>query len=156
MYEMPQMVQCDDDLWGIMQRSSDEQANLFHAYLGGVYIEHDVDVLREWVTLLLSGVASSVLELKSRDATLAGAVHPTNNTLRSSRAPPPTLSSPIPPPYAPLPPLPHPHVPNPVSRAPVVVNAHTVAMPPPPVLADFHIVVSKKRQELLWNYRYGA
>lgn len=147
---MPQMVQCDDELWHLMQRSCDPQANLFCAYLGGVHIEHDMDIAREWVTMLLTGVASSVLESKSRDVASPAAA--THLALSNSPAPP----SPVPPPYASLPALDP--VPNPIFHPQVVEveAAPAVAISPPPVLQDFHIVAARQHQKILWTYRYGA
>lgn len=159
------MVVCSDDAWALMQRSQHEQARLFCAYLGGVHVEHGLDQARDWVSLLLSGIATVGLDSKPQDP--ASSQHETNGAQPSPTNPstlcaslalpihPEAAETPAPPPYRPLPhrpPTPSPPTyPRTQRTAPPLV-----AISHPPVLGQFHCTVAQKRQEVTWDYVSGV
>lgn len=163
MYEMPSMVQCDDSQWRLMQRSAEEKADLFRAYLGGVYVEFGMGDARDWVMDLLSlpdmvpdnGSENGSTNTLSPDVTTSEATSPSTSATPPFHAPPPPLhvatdpSSSTAPFHTPPPPPPIQIVLDPSPHLDFVDPVAGFG----PILGYFHLVASQKRQEVVWTFR---
>ncbi|KAF5384825.1 hypothetical protein D9615_001373 [Tricholomella constricta] len=58
MYNMRQKIRCHPDVFATL-RTPKETRSLFCAYLGGVYIEHGIETVQEWISHLLLGEDNS-------------------------------------------------------------------------------------------------
>ncbi|GLB35985.1 putative double-stranded RNA binding motif containing protein [Lyophyllum shimeji] len=95
MYNMRQKLRCHPDVFPTLN-SPKETMSLFHAYLGGVYAEHGIETVQEWISHLLLGRESQpIIRPRSMDETPQQPIEAPPTKRVKSEQPPPYQQPPI-------------------------------------------------------------
>jgi len=140
-YGMRQRLRCHPDLFPTLNTSK-EARSIFYSYVGGIYVEHGLDTVREWITELLEeheGFGES-----SKPAPRQRLETPPPKKVKSEEISPPTIFIGTQPPRSPPPPK-FTHSPPPHQIPPMFPNPLAPAQPSLPFLPLFNQTAAQRR-----------
>lgn len=139
-YGMRQRLRCHPDLFAALNTSK-EARSIFYSYVGGIYVEHGPDTVREWITQLLRAEEEGFLE-SSEPAPRQRLETPPPKKIKSEEFSP-TIFVGAQPPRSPPPKFIH--SPPPHQAPPVIPNPLAPAQPSLPFLPLFNQTAAQRR-----------